>query len=82
MDAAWKVIGEMGCDWCEHQCANREGCGCADMVQKGIDTAVSAEREACIAALGDLAKMAKIVGDVSATRALLSAADALSARNQ
>jgi hypothetical protein len=44
--------------------------------------AIAAEREACIAALGKLAKMAKIMGDTSATRALLSAADALSARNQ
>ena len=47
MDAAWNVITEMGCDWCEHQCGERAGCGCADMVQRAIDAAVAAEREAC-----------------------------------
>ena len=41
MDAAWKVIEEMGCDWCEHQCWVREGCGCADMIQAAL------KRERC-----------------------------------
>lgn len=52
MDAAWKVLEEMGCDWCDHQCQSRDGCGCADMVQRGIDAAVAAEREACAAEMG------------------------------
>lgn len=43
MDAAWKVIQDIGCDWCSHPCLNREGCGCADMVQSALD----AEREKC-----------------------------------
>jgi hypothetical protein len=42
-DAAWDVINKLADDWCVYPCGEREGCGCADEIER----ALNAEREAC-----------------------------------
>lgn len=46
-DAAWKVVCKLAETWCPEPCKWREGCGCADEIER----ALNAEREACAVAV-------------------------------